>query len=96
MAVDSAVAEAVASAAVAVADSAAAEAVASAAAVVAVADGSEYQCQEPAKCAAAPNGRRAPVLPSVKFHNAQGPHEPGGPINYVDNGEMTRGFALIA
>jgi hypothetical protein len=43
-----------------------------------------------------PNGRRAPVSPSVKFHNAQGPHELGGAINYIDNGEMTQGFALIA
>ena len=66
-------------------------AVDSAAAVVAVADGSECQCQEGTSARRGPNDRRAPALPSVKSHNAQGPHAPGGVINLEAVGEPVDG-----
>jgi hypothetical protein len=82
-------------AAVVAVDSAAAvvavdSAAAVAAAVVAVA-GSECPCQQGISARRHPNGRRAPALPSVKSHNGQGLHTPGGAINFKADGVALEG-----
>jgi hypothetical protein len=80
--------------AAAVVESAAAVAVDSAA--VEVADGSECQCNVKSRQSA----RRRLTAAALRFclsqiHTAQGPHALGGAMNYIDNGAMTKGFALI-